>query len=107
MACQHNNPPGYAFCGTCGEGLQPQRCRCGFINPSSHAFCGNCGFELAQLDADLSSSAADDVPVGKYNLAELVALASGATVSARSETKKVSQDDIAGIIASMKKEGEA
>ncbi len=46
MSCQHSNPPGYAFCATCGEPLPHVRCRCGFAAGVTDAFCGRCGAAL-------------------------------------------------------------
>lgn len=70
MTCEHKNPPGYVFCGTCGEMLDFSLCRCGFHNTSGHSFCGRCGQSLT-LQSSISESASTSVP-GKYNLHEFM-----------------------------------
>ncbi|MDO8811772.1 MAG: zinc ribbon domain-containing protein [Gallionella sp.] len=65
MNCNHINPPGYIFCGTCGEALEHVRCRCGFVaHPINEAsagdvFCGRCGISLAEVAVEDGRSAAD------------------------------------------------
>ncbi|MCX7171701.1 MAG: zinc ribbon domain-containing protein [Proteobacteria bacterium] len=49
MSCHHANPAGYLFCGSCGETLNPVRCRCGFVAAADEAFCGRCGASLAEI----------------------------------------------------------
>jgi len=49
VSCNHANPPGYLFCGSCGEALNPVRCRCGFVAAAGEAFCGRCGANLLAL----------------------------------------------------------
>ena len=46
MSCNHPNPPGYSFCGSCGEELEVVRCRCGFVAAAGDLFCGRCGAGL-------------------------------------------------------------
>jgi len=48
MNCNHGNPAGYVFCGTCGVALTPVRCRCGFVAGTGDLFCGRCGTNLAK-----------------------------------------------------------
>ena len=43
MSCSHANPPGNLFCASCGETLDPVRCRCGSVVALGDAFCGHCG----------------------------------------------------------------
>lgn len=58
MSCNHINPSGYLFCGSCGEALNPALCRCGFVAAAGDIFCGRCGISLAAaggkavIDAD-------------------------------------------------------
>lgn len=59
MSCNHGNPPGYLFCGTCGEALDPPRCRCGFAAGAGEKYCGRCGASLAEGRAGKPSGAID------------------------------------------------
>jgi class 3 adenylate cyclase/tetratricopeptide (TPR) repeat protein len=46
-ACGVDNPPGFRFCGGCGEAMAAGACAaCGAANPPEHRFCGRCGAEL-------------------------------------------------------------
>jgi class 3 adenylate cyclase/energy-coupling factor transporter ATP-binding protein EcfA2 len=45
--CGHDNAPGQAFCGACGQPLSPICPSCGEKNPSTFRFCGACGSEMA------------------------------------------------------------
>ena len=45
--CGHDNAPGQAFCGACGQVLSPICPSCGEKNPSTFRFCGACGSEMA------------------------------------------------------------
>jgi hypothetical protein len=47
MNCNHSNPAGYVFCGTCGVPVPHVRCRCGFAGGVNDVFCGRCGANLA------------------------------------------------------------
>jgi class 3 adenylate cyclase len=55
--CQHENPPGNAFCGGCGAKLQPVCPQCGHASSSAEAFCGKCGGRIGPPTA-----AADQAP---------------------------------------------
>ena len=70
MTCEHRNPSGYAFCGTCGDRLDCTVCRCGFHNTPGQIFCGRCGHSLA-LQSDIKEGVTNSVP-GKYNLHEFM-----------------------------------
>lgn len=59
MSCNHVNPAGYAFCGTCGNELEAVRCRCGFIAGAGDIFCGHCGISLTETAKKDRRSAID------------------------------------------------
>lgn len=44
--CGFDNPPGMAFCGSCGAPLDRACAICGTRNPSRFRFCGGCGTAL-------------------------------------------------------------
>lgn len=45
--CGFENPPGFGFCGRCGQKLTPTCPTCGADAPPGFAFCGRCGARLA------------------------------------------------------------
>lgn len=59
MNCNHTNPAGYAFCGTCGCALEYVRCRCGFIAGTGEIFCGRCGAALTEVASGNDRGVAD------------------------------------------------
>ncbi len=60
MSCAHTNPPGYVFCGKCGEALNAVHCRCGFVVAAGDAFCGRCGSSLSVETAKIKGGIDDD-----------------------------------------------
>ena len=75
MTCHHPNPAGYVFCSTCGQTLNHQRCRCGFVYAEDAFYCGRCGHSLITVEADDKLIAASAV-THRYDLDLLVKCAS-------------------------------
>lgn len=102
MSCGHANPPGYAFCGTCGETLERVRCRCGFVASAGEAFCGRCGVNLAEIAAGSGSAV---VEVGhRFDLESLVRQAAQEKQFLESTHKAhVTQEDIRKLLARRRK----
>lgn len=72
MTCQHSNSPGYVFCSACGQLLEHQRCRCGFVCANDALYCGRCGYSLIDMDDHLPVISAVE---HRYDLDLLVKLA--------------------------------
>lgn len=100
MSCDHPNPPGYHFCGHCGDELATPRCRCGFVAMSSDLFCGRCGCALASgRNADAAVSVDH-----RFDLEALAALAAQeGQLPNSSQKERVTQDDIRRLMASRKR----
>src|SRR5713226_4256284 len=47
LRCQHENPPGSAFCLECGRRLAPACASCGAELPAGSKFCNKCGTPVA------------------------------------------------------------
>src|SRR5262245_32099747 len=47
IACEHDNPAGNRFCGSCGLPLERPCPSCHRVNPLDTWFCGRCGTALA------------------------------------------------------------
>ncbi len=75
MTCQHPNPAGYIFCNACGQALNHQRCRCGFVCTAEALYCGRCGHSLA-MDNELTAVSTVE---HRYDLDCLVKLAGMST----------------------------
>ena len=103
MSCNHINPAGYVYCGTCGSALESVRCRCGFVAAATDAFCGRCGNSLAER-------AAGDGRVGvdadqRFDLERMVQQAAQEKQFLESTDKaRVTQDDIRKLIAKRRKQ---
>lgn len=100
MSCDHINPPGYQFCGHCGEEIASPRCRCGFVATNEDLFCGRCGHGLAsERRSDIPATV--DQRFDLERLAELAAQEGQLPDSAQKE--RVSQDDIRRLMAARKR----
>jgi len=102
MTCDHGNPAGYAFCGTCGGALAHVRCRCGFVAASGDVFCGRCGTSLTKAAAaDGQVIVAAD---HRFNLVRLAKQAAQEKHFLESTHKvRVTQDDIRKLLTKRKR----
>lgn len=102
MSCNHANPAGYLFCGSCGEALNPILCRCGFVTASGDAYCGRCG---TSLTAEVSSAIKGGVDADhRFDLEFLVQQAAQENKFLESTHKaRVTQDDIRKLLATRRK----
>ncbi|MDD2776056.1 MAG: zinc ribbon domain-containing protein [Gallionella sp.] len=102
MSCNHPNPSGYLFCGSCGEALDPTLCRCGFVTAKGDVFCGRCGNSLMTDTAQGLKGAADNDQ--RFDLEYLVQQASQESKFFESTHKaRVTQDDIRKLLATRRK----
>ncbi|MDD5300630.1 MAG: zinc ribbon domain-containing protein [Gallionella sp.] len=102
MSCNHINPAGYVFCGTCGIALEPTRCRCGFVAGAGDVFCGRCGISLAEVAAGDGQAIAD--ADHRFNLEQIVQQAAQEKQFLESTHKvHVTQDDIRKLLAKRRK----
>lgn len=102
MTCNHANPAGYAFCGTCGELLERARCRCGFVAAPDDVFCGRCGTSLAEIaEAGVAAVAAAE---HRFDLEQLAQQAAQEKQFLESTHKvRVTQDDIRKLLTRRRK----
>jgi len=100
--CNHINPAGYAFCGTCGGALAHVSCRCGFVAKAGDVYCGRCGANLAETAAgnDRGTVDADH----RFDL-ELLAQQAAQEKQFMESTHKarVTQDDIRKLLTARRK----
>lgn len=75
MACHHSNPAGYVFCSSCGQALDYQQCRCGFICAADALYCGRCGHSLTATETTGDDTAAVSAVEHRYDLDLLMQLA--------------------------------
>lgn len=62
-ACGSESPPGYLYCGQCGNALAAITCAvCGAFNPVGQLFCGQCGNGLVGVEGTAASLGASAVP---------------------------------------------
>jgi len=102
MSCNHINPAGYVFCGTCGDTLEPVRCRCGFVAATADVFCGRCGINLAEVAAGDGRAAAD--ADHRFDLERLAQQAAEEKQFLESTDKaRVTQDDIRKLLTTRRK----
>lgn len=102
MSCTHTNPPGYLFCGSCGEALNPILCRCGFVTASGDAYCGRCGTSLTAETSPVAKGSAD--ADHRFDLEFLVQQAAQENKFLESTHKaRVTQDDIRKLLATRRK----
>ena len=102
MTCTHPNPAGYLFCSTCGEKLDPLRCRCDFVAAAGDVFCGRCGTNLAELATGKGEGAitADH----RYDLLRLTQQAAQEKQFLESTEKvRVTQDDIRKLLSTRRR----
>lgn len=102
MNCNHTNPAGYAFCGTCGGALEHVRCRCGFVAGSGDIFCGRCSINLVEVAAGEGGGAAD--ADRRFDLERLALQAAEEKQFLESTDKaRVTQDDIRKLLTMRRK----
>lgn len=102
MSCNHVNPAGYVFCGTCGNALEPARCRCGFVAGAGDVFCGRCGANLAEVAAGDGRVVAD--ADHRFDLEQLAQQAAQEKQFLESTHKvRVTQDDIRKLLTTRRK----
>ncbi len=102
MNCNHINPAGYVFCGTCGGALAHVRCRCGFVAGSGDVFCGRCGINLAEVAAGGGQLAVD--ADHRFDLERLAQQAGQEKQFLESTDKaRVTQDDIRKLLTARRK----
>jgi hypothetical protein len=100
MTCNHVNPAGYLFCGSCGEKLHTLHCRCGFVAATGDVFCGRCGISLTEEHALRGATDTDQ----RFDLAYLVQQANQENKYIESTHKaRVTQDDIRKLLATRRK----
>ena len=102
MNCDHSNPAGYVFCGTCGAALKHVRCRCGFVAATSEFFCGQCGTNLLEqaTEADRGAVYVDQ----RFDLDQLAQQAAQEKQFLESSDKaRVTQDDIRKMLTTHRK----
>ena len=102
MNCNHINPAGYIFCGTCGGALEHVRCRCGFVAGVGDIFCGRCGASLAEVAAVDGRVAAD--ADHRFDLESLAQQAAQEKQFLETTHKaRVTQDDIRKLLITRRK----
>ena len=102
MGCSHDNPPGYAFCGACGQALAVQRCGCGFVCQATERYCGRCGTGLERQPADVQG-ASHVRRNGQYDLTILREVAGKRKSTLGGPKAQVDQNDIRRMLDAMKK----
>ena len=102
MSCNHANPAGYLFCASCGEPLDPVRCRCGFVAAAGAAFCGRCGASLAEEDQREANPTVDAEQ--RFDLEYLARQAAQDNKFLETTHKvRVTQDDIRKLLSARRK----
>lgn len=102
MNCNHINPAGYAFCGTCGAVLAHARCRCGFVAGVGDIFCGRCGINLLEGAAGDGRAAVD--ADRRFDLEHLALQAAQEKQFLETTHKaRVTQDDIRKLLTRRRK----
>lgn len=102
MSCSHANPPGYLFCASCGETLDPVRCRCGFVVAPGDAFCGRCGAKSAAPVAQTGQpTTATDRRLDLEHLTQRAAQEKQFLES--TDKARVTQDDIRKLLTARRK----
>lgn len=102
MNCNHINPAGYVFCGTCGGALECIRCRCGFVTGAGDVYCGRCGANL-----DVVAAGGSLLVVDADNRLDLERLAQQAAQEKQfletTNKARVTQDDIRKLLTRRRK----
>lgn len=102
MNCNHVNPAGYRFCGSCGEALNPVLCPCGFVAAPGDAYCGRCGTSLTAGVSPVTKGSVD--ADHRFDLEFLVQQAAHEKKYLESTHKaRVTQDDIRKLLATRRK----
>ena len=101
MSCNHVNPAGYVFCGTCGGALDHARCRCGFVAVAGDVFCGRCGANLAEVAAGVGQSAVN--ADHRLDLERLMKQAAQEKHLESTQKARVTQDDIRKLLTKRRK----
>jgi len=102
MNCNHINPAGYVFCGTCGSTLAHVRCRCGFVAGTGNVFCGRCGTSLAEVAVADEQGAVD--ADHRFDLEHMAQMAAQEKQFMETTHKvRVTQDDIRKLLITRRK----
>lgn len=102
MTCNHANPPGYVFCGTCGAALDPVHCRCDFVAAPGDLFCGRCGASLAEAAPGQERGVA--AAERRFDLEHLAQQAAQEKQFLESTNKvRVTQDDIRKLLTTRRR----
>jgi len=102
VSCIHGNPPGYLFCGTCGEALDPPRCRCGFTAAAGETYCGRCGSILG-LESERKPTAKPDAE-HRFDIEDLAQQAEKENKYLETTHKaRVTQDDIRKMLSTRRR----
>lgn len=102
MSCNHLNPAGYAFCGTCGGALGHARCRCGFVTGMGDVFCGRCGANLVEVAAGGVEHSAVDAD-HRFDLERLMKQAAQEKHLESTQKARVTQEDIRKLLTKRRK----
>lgn len=102
VSCKHPNPAGYLFCSTCGEKLNPVRCRCDFVAATGDVFCGRCGANLAEVATGNAEGAI--IADRRFDLVHLAQQAAQEKQFLESSDKaRVTQDDIRKLLTTRRR----
>jgi|GEM_PF-1639390 len=108
MACHHSNPAGYVFCSACGQPLEYQQCRCGFICAADALYCGRCGHSLSTVETNIDTTVS--AVEHRYDLDLLMQLANIRRDDKKPQIKeakvvKVNPDDVEKVSSALQKSG--
>lgn len=101
MSCNHVNPAGYVFCGTCGGALDHARCRCGFVAGAGDVFCGRCGANLAEVAAGVGLGAVN--ADHRLDIERLMKQAAQEKHLESTQKARVTQEDIRKLLTKRRK----
>jgi hypothetical protein len=102
MSCRHDNPPGYAFCTTCGEVLAVRRCTCGLACSMTDRYCGRCGTALDSKTAAGHSTASIERN-GQYDLNVLQEVANRHKSVSTGAKTRMDQNDVRRLLQARQK----
>jgi class 3 adenylate cyclase/tetratricopeptide (TPR) repeat protein len=75
--CDHDNPDGYRFCGSCGVPLTLAECpSCRAVNVVGQAYCGQCGSPMADAPVRGAPSAFEERKLATVLFADVVGFTS-------------------------------
>lgn len=101
MTCNHTNPAGHVFCGTCGELLPHLLCRCGFVGGVNETYCGRCGASLTEGGRQTGEGARVAIDADhRFDLEKMAEMADQEQQYMETTHKaRVTQDDIRKLLA--------